>query len=72
MLNNNIVSFVLLEFLWLIYLSFQVKKIVQGQFGLFQAMYKPLLEEYAAKGLLQFSSVDGNQAIISQVYLEPL
>ena len=50
-----------------------MKKIVQGQFDAFQTMYKPLLEEeYAAKGLLQFSSSDGHQAVMSQVYLEPL
>lgn len=44
----------------------KVKKIVQVQFDLFQTMYKPLLEEYGAKGLLRFSSSDGHQAIISQ------
>lgn len=49
-----------------------MKKIVQGQFDIFQTMYKPLLEDYATKGLLQFSSTDGHQAIITQVYPEPL
>ncbi|XP_073124169.1 uncharacterized protein [Henckelia pumila] len=34
----------------------KVKKIVQGQFNLFQTMYKPTLEEYAAQDLLRFSS----------------
>ncbi|KAL6970841.1 hypothetical protein U1Q18_030525 [Sarracenia purpurea var. burkii] len=44
----------------------KVKKIVQGQFKLFQTMYKPFLEEYATKDLLRFSSCAGNQANVSQ------
>ncbi|KAI0523248.1 hypothetical protein KFK09_005642 [Dendrobium nobile] len=32
----------------------KVKKIVQGSFRTFQVMYKPLLKEYAAEGLLEF------------------
>ncbi|KAE9462220.1 hypothetical protein C3L33_05871, partial [Rhododendron williamsianum] len=42
-------------------------KIVQGQFALFQSMYKPILEEFAAKNLLRFTSSAGNQANVSQV-----
>ncbi|XP_048500351.1 uncharacterized protein LOC104908369 isoform X3 [Beta vulgaris subsp. vulgaris] len=34
----------------------KVKKIVQGQFDLFKGIYKPVLEEFATKGLLRFSS----------------
>lgn len=34
----------------------KVKKIVQGQFNLFQTMYKPILEEYAAQDLLRYST----------------
>lgn len=37
----------------------KVKKIVRGQFDLFQKMYKPCLEEYAGKDLLRFSSSSG-------------
>lgn len=48
----------------------QVKKIVQGQFSLFQSMYKPFLLEYEAKELLKLSSSGGHQANISQVYLD--
>ncbi|KAF5936006.1 hypothetical protein HYC85_027135 [Camellia sinensis] len=44
----------------------KVEKIVQGQFELFQTMYKPFLEEYAAKDLLTFSSSAGNQVNFSQ------
>ncbi|KAL8048699.1 hypothetical protein ABFX02_07G084300 [Erythranthe guttata] len=33
----------------------KVKKIVQGQFKLFQTMYKPLLEDFAARDLLRLS-----------------
>ncbi|XP_043810730.1 phosphatidate cytidylyltransferase, mitochondrial isoform X3 [Manihot esculenta] len=44
----------------------KVKKIVQGQFGLFQSMYTPLLQEYEAKELLRFSSFNSHQANISQ------
>lgn len=36
----------------------QVKKIVQGQFELFQKMYNPFLEEFAAQDLLRVFSVD--------------
>ncbi|KAK3189047.1 hypothetical protein Dsin_028608 [Dipteronia sinensis] len=34
----------------------KVTKIVQGQFDLFQSMYKPFLQEYEAKDFLRFSS----------------
>ncbi|KAH7683754.1 Phosphatidate cytidylyltransferase protein [Dioscorea alata] len=34
----------------------KVKKIVQGSFNSFRAMYKPFLEEYASEGLLKVSS----------------
>ncbi|KAK6150243.1 hypothetical protein DH2020_017768 [Rehmannia glutinosa] len=34
----------------------KVKKIVQGQFELFQTMYNPLLEEFAARDLFRISS----------------
>ncbi|XP_058199289.1 uncharacterized protein LOC131314562 isoform X4 [Rhododendron vialii] len=44
----------------------KVNKIVQGQFALFQSMYKPILEEFAAKNLLRFTSSAGNQANVSQ------
>ncbi|KAF5742390.1 hypothetical protein HS088_TW09G00438 [Tripterygium wilfordii] len=43
----------------------KVKKIVQGQFDLFQSLYKPFLEEYEKKELLRFSS-SGVQGNISQ------
>lgn len=45
----------------------QVKKIVQGSFGSFQAMYKPFLDEFAAEGLLEISLSGGCQAAIKQV-----
>lgn len=45
----------------------KVRKIVQGQFELFQKMYKPLLQDYASKGLIQFSRSDSaGQANIYQ------
>ncbi|KAJ4978975.1 hypothetical protein NE237_009755 [Protea cynaroides] len=44
----------------------KVKKIVQGQFNLFQKMYKPFLDEYAAKDLLIFSSTGGNLVDLTQ------
>ncbi|XP_052173728.1 uncharacterized protein LOC127789025 isoform X2 [Diospyros lotus] len=44
----------------------KVKKIVEGQFELFQTMYKPFLEEYATKNLLRFSSSAGKKAKFSQ------
>ncbi|KAL3523152.1 hypothetical protein ACH5RR_015986 [Cinchona calisaya] len=44
----------------------KVKKIVLGQFSLFQAMYKPFLEEYAAKDFLRFSSSGDAQVNIFQ------
>ncbi|XP_059625084.1 uncharacterized protein LOC132268271 isoform X2 [Cornus florida] len=47
----------------------KVKNIVQGQFGLFQTMYKPYLEEHATNDLLRFSSSGGHQVNISQVKL---
>ncbi|CAN1845105.1 Phosphatidate cytidylyltransferase, mitochondrial [Linum perenne] len=34
----------------------KVKKIVQGQFRLFQSMYKPFIEEYEAKEIIRVSS----------------
>ncbi|KAK6931962.1 Phosphatidate cytidylyltransferase, mitochondrial [Dillenia turbinata] len=43
----------------------EVKKIVQGQFHLFQMMYKPILEDYAMKDLLRFH-YDGCQANMTQ------
>ncbi|KAG6791464.1 hypothetical protein POTOM_000585 [Populus tomentosa] len=50
----------------------QVKRIVEGQFGLFQSMYKPFLKEYEAKELLTFSLPISHQATISQHHLEIL
>ncbi|XP_011008254.1 PREDICTED: phosphatidate cytidylyltransferase, mitochondrial isoform X2 [Populus euphratica] len=44
----------------------KVKRIVEGQFGLFQSMYKPFLKEYEAKELLTFSLPNSHQATISQ------
>ncbi|XP_059656922.1 uncharacterized protein LOC132303589 isoform X2 [Cornus florida] len=44
----------------------KVKKIVQGQFGLFQTMYRPYLEEHATNDFLRFSSSGGHQVNISQ------
>ncbi|KDP46792.1 hypothetical protein JCGZ_11163 [Jatropha curcas] len=44
----------------------KVKKIVQGQFGLFHSMYKPFLQEYEAKELLKLSLFSGHQEHISQ------
>ncbi|XP_043720038.1 phosphatidate cytidylyltransferase, mitochondrial [Telopea speciosissima] len=44
----------------------KVKKIVHGQFNSFQRMYKPFLDEYAAKELLIFSSTGGHQANLTQ------
>lgn len=49
----------------------QVKKIVQGSFGSFRAMYKPFLDEYAAKELLKISFSGGHQAAIKQVSSKP-
>ncbi|KAF5817499.1 putative phosphatidate cytidylyltransferase [Helianthus annuus] len=46
----------------------KIKKIVEGQFELFRNMYKPLVEEYAAKQLLRLSSCGDNQMNISQDY----
>lgn len=37
-------------------LNLQVEKIVRGSFSLFQSMYKPLVYEYAAQGLLKIPS----------------
>ncbi|CAN1845106.1 Phosphatidate cytidylyltransferase, mitochondrial [Linum perenne] len=39
----------------------KVKKIVQGQFRLFQSMYKPFIEEYEAKEIIRVSSLGGPQ-----------
>ena len=47
----------------------QVKKIVQGQYDLFQTMYRPYLEEYATKDLLTISTSQNNQVNITQVFL---
>lgn len=44
----------------------KVMKIVQGQFDLFQRMYKPVLEGYAAKELLRFSASSAHHANITQ------
>lgn len=44
----------------------KVKKIVQGQFDLFRRMYKPVLEEFAAKDLLRFSASSTHQEKIIQ------
>ncbi|XP_056172209.1 uncharacterized protein LOC130134369 isoform X3 [Syzygium oleosum] len=44
----------------------KVKKIVQGQFSLFQSMYKPFLEEYETKNMISFSSCGGHKANICQ------
>ncbi|KAJ6702038.1 hypothetical protein OIU74_013239 [Salix koriyanagi] len=44
----------------------KVKRIVEGQFGLFQSMYRPFLKEYEAKELLTFSLPNSHQANISQ------
>ncbi|XP_022748769.1 phosphatidate cytidylyltransferase, mitochondrial isoform X4 [Durio zibethinus] len=48
----------------------KVKKIVQGQFDLFQSMYKPFLEEYEGKDLLRFSSSENQHANIYQALHE--
>jgi hypothetical protein len=45
----------------------QVKKIVEGSFQSFQSMYRPLLQEYIAEGLLKRSS-HGQQKTFHQVY----
>ncbi|XP_062162406.1 uncharacterized protein LOC133869431 [Alnus glutinosa] len=44
----------------------KVKKIVQGQFDLFQSRYKSFLEEYEAKELLRLTSSGSCQTNISQ------
>ncbi|XP_041023632.1 phosphatidate cytidylyltransferase, mitochondrial isoform X4 [Juglans microcarpa x Juglans regia] len=44
----------------------KVKKIVQGQFDLFQSRYRPFLEEYEAKELLRFMSSGSGQTNVSQ------
>ncbi|XP_025885241.1 uncharacterized protein [Solanum lycopersicum] len=44
----------------------KVNKIVQGQFHLFEEMYKPFLEEYEAKNLLRFSVAGDKQVNIFQ------
>ncbi|GER41786.1 mitochondrial translocator assembly andmaintenance protein 41 homolog [Striga asiatica] len=44
----------------------KVKKIVQGQFHLFQRMYTPLLEELAARDVLRISSSVDKKLNISQ------
>lgn len=45
----------------------QVKKIVEGSFQSFQLMYRPLLQEYIAEGLLKASS-HGQYKTFRQVY----
>ncbi|KAK9669040.1 hypothetical protein RND81_13G104600 [Saponaria officinalis] len=45
----------------------KVRKIVQGQFELFKGMYRPVLEEFATKDLLRFSSSNAFQEKVSQV-----
>jgi translocator assembly and maintenance protein 41 len=45
----------------------KVKKIVEGSFQSFQSMYRPLLQEYIAEGLLKRSS-HGQQKTFQQVY----
>ena len=49
----------------------QVKKIVQGQFELFQSMYKPFIQEYETKELLRYSLSGNPQPVLSQVYFDP-
>ncbi|XP_019153698.1 PREDICTED: phosphatidate cytidylyltransferase, mitochondrial-like isoform X3 [Ipomoea nil] len=44
----------------------KVKNIVRGQFHLFQRIYRPFLDEYAANGLLRFSSTGDKQVNITQ------
>ncbi|XP_056685158.1 uncharacterized protein [Spinacia oleracea] len=44
----------------------KVRKIVQGQFELFSGIYKPVLEEFATKDLLRFSSFGSHQENITQ------
>ncbi|XP_021761231.1 phosphatidate cytidylyltransferase, mitochondrial-like isoform X1 [Chenopodium quinoa] len=44
----------------------KVRKIVQGQFDLFRGIYKPVLEEFATKDLLRFSSSGAHQNNIIQ------
>ncbi|XP_026418273.1 phosphatidate cytidylyltransferase, mitochondrial-like isoform X1 [Papaver somniferum] len=44
----------------------KVKRIVQGQFDLFQKSYKPFVDEYAAKDLLRFSSSSDPKVQIAQ------
>ncbi|KAL9243341.1 hypothetical protein vseg_017240 [Gypsophila vaccaria] len=44
----------------------KVRKIVQGQFDLFKGMYRPVLEEFATKDLLRFSSSSAFQEKVSQ------
>ncbi|KAI3988582.1 hypothetical protein MKX01_011479 [Papaver californicum] len=44
----------------------KVKRIVQGQFDLFQKSYKPFVDEYAAKDLLRFSSSSDPRVLIAQ------
>lgn len=48
-----------------------MKKIVRGQFDLFQLKYKPFLEEYEAKEFLRLASSGSHQKNISQVCLDP-
>ncbi|KAH9627544.1 hypothetical protein KSS87_008399 [Heliosperma pusillum] len=44
----------------------KVRKIVQGQFDLFKGIYRPVLEEFAAKDLLSFSSSSALHDKVSQ------
>lgn len=45
----------------------QVRKIVQGQFELFQQMYNPFIEEFAAQDLLRMSSSGDQKLNLIQV-----
>lgn len=47
----------------------QVKKIVQGQFKLFQTMYNSFLEEFAVQDLLRTSSSVDQKVNLIQVSL---
>lgn len=44
----------------------KARKIVQGQFSLFQSMYKPFLEEYETKNMIRFSSCGSHKSNIFQ------
>ncbi|VFQ83667.1 unnamed protein product [Cuscuta campestris] len=44
----------------------KVKNIVQGQFHLFQRIYRPFLDEFSDNGMLRFSATCENQATMTQ------